>query len=149
MVEPAYYTPRLLGINLIGPLLYMRSMVDQNVVTQHITVFSCMVFQQVCEYTTTYMCIISFFYTNGHIAVTLFWVILFWLRKDPKSAQRASSCFFMAVLYSIAWMYHNLLNQLCMESFQSFATINKAGINILLHVFGNTCGYVCRINSYK
>lgn len=60
------------------------------------------------------------------------------LEKIPN--HRASWCFFMAVSCSTMWVYHHVFNQFYMEGFHSFATINNAGRNILLHAFGNMCG---------
>lgn len=39
----AYHTPGLYGINLMGPPLYMRSAVDQNVIVWCVTVYPHMV----------------------------------------------------------------------------------------------------------
>lgn len=55
-------------------------------------------------------------------------------------SHRDSCCVFMAVSCSTVWACHYLCNQFYKEGFHSFATINNAGRNSLLHAFGNMCG---------
>ena len=63
----AYYTPRLYGTSLVGLLLYMWSVVYQNVITWHMTLFDIFIWSHILN--TTYYLLISVLYAMASISI--------------------------------------------------------------------------------